>query len=56
MLQDEIKDWTFEAYLLTEETSLWFLLIEQLKVTCARSSAVFEFFGLSFAACLTQTQ
>ena len=28
MLQKEIKDWTFEADLLTDETISWFLLIE----------------------------
>ena len=37
VLQKEIKDWTFKACLLTEETSSWFPLIESLKITCARS-------------------
>ena len=32
VLQKEIKDWTYKAYLLTEETSSWFLLIESLIV------------------------
>ena len=41
LLQKEIKDWTFEAYLLTEETSSRFLLTESLKMTCARSYAWF---------------
>ena len=33
VLQEEIKDWTFETYLFTEETSSWFPLIESLKMT-----------------------
>ena len=37
MLQREIKSWTFKAYLLTANISSWFLLIESLKITCARS-------------------
>ena len=37
MLQEEIKDGTFEAYLLPEETSSSFLLIESFKMTYARS-------------------
>ena len=39
MLQKEIKDWTYKAYLLTEETSSWFPLIESLKITCIKSYA-----------------
>ena len=41
VLQKEIKDWTFEVYLLTGEPSSWFALIESLKMTCARSYARF---------------
>ena len=37
MLQVKTKEWIFEAYLLTEETSCWFQLIESLKMTCAWS-------------------
>ena len=37
VLQKEIKDWTFKAYLLTEEASSLFPLIESLKIACARS-------------------
>ena len=37
MLQEEIKDGTFEAYLLPEETSSSFLLIESFKMIYARS-------------------
>ena len=33
VLQKEVKDWTFEAYALTDETTSWFLLIESLKMT-----------------------
>ena len=44
MLQKEIKNWTFEAYLLIEETSSLFQLIESLKMTCARSYAWFLIF------------
>ena len=48
VLQKEIKDWTFEADLLTDETISWFSLIEPLKMTfeSARSyvCAVLEFF------------
>ena len=33
VLQEEIKNWTFEAYLLIEETSSWFQLIESLEMT-----------------------
>ena len=47
MLQKEIKDWTSDAYLLTEETSSWFLLIESLKMPCARSYSWF----LNFLDC-----
>ena len=47
MLQEEIKDWTFEAYLLTEEITSWFLWIKLLKMTCARSYAWF----LNFLDC-----
>ena len=39
MLQKRMKDWTFEVYLLTEELSSWFLLIETTKMTCARPYA-----------------
>ena len=38
MLQKEIKDWAFQAYLLTKETSSWFQLIGSWKMTCARST------------------
>ena len=41
VLQKEIKDWTFEVYLLTEETSFSFSLFESLKMTFARSYALF---------------
>ena len=41
VLQKEIKDWTYKACLLTEETSSWFPLIESLKITCAKSYAWF---------------
>ena len=41
LVQKEIKDWTYKAYLLTEETSSWFLLIESLKITYAKSYAWF---------------
>ena len=44
VLQKEIKDWTFEAYLLTEETSSLFSLIESLKMICARSYVWFSNF------------
>ena len=37
VLQEEIKDWTFKTYLLTEEAISWLLLIESLKMACARS-------------------
>ena len=39
MLQKRMKDWTFEVYLLTEELSSWFLLIETTKMTCVRPYA-----------------
>ena len=41
VLQKEVKDRTFETYLLIEEPSFWFLLIESLKMICARSFASF---------------
>ena len=41
VLQKEIKDWRSATYLLTVETCSWFLLIESLKITCARSYAWF---------------
>ena len=41
VLQKEIKDWTFKAYLFTEENSSGFPLIESLKITCARFYAWF---------------
>ena len=41
VLQKEIKDWTFEVYLLTGKLSSWFQLIELLKMTCTRSYALF---------------
>ena len=47
VLQEEIKNWTFEAYLLIEETSSWFQLIESLEMT---RSCVF------FVVCAAQTQ
>ena len=31
------RNWTYKVYLLTEETSSWFPLIETLKITCAKS-------------------
>ena len=37
VLQKEIKDWTFKAYLLNADTSSWFPLIESLKITYART-------------------
>ena len=37
MLQKEIKDWAFKAYLLVKETSSWFLLIGSLKITYTRA-------------------
>ena len=33
MLQKEMKDWTFEVYLLIGELSSWFPLIESVKIT-----------------------
>ena len=49
VLQREIKDWTFKAYLLTPDNSSWFLLIESLKITCARSYAWFlNFYWIVF--------
>ena len=36
-VKERIKDWTFEVYLITGEDSSWFLLIESVKITCARS-------------------
>ena len=36
VLQKEIEDWNFKAYLLTKETSSWFSLIKSLKITCTR--------------------
>ena len=39
VLQKEIKDRALEVYLLTGEPGSWFLLIELLKITCARSNA-----------------
>ena len=59
VLQKEIKDWTYKAYLLTEETSSWFPLIESLKITCAKSYMWFlnfyqtEGLRLFFAAFVT---
>ena len=47
VLQEEIKNWTFKAYLLIEETSSWFQLIESLEMT---RSCVF------FVVCAAQTQ
>ena len=41
VLQEEVKDWAFEACSLTKETSSWFPLIGSLKMTCARSYAWF---------------
>ena len=43
------RNWTYKAYLLTEETSSWFPLIESLKITCARSYAWFlNFYWIVF--------
>ena len=57
VLQNKIKDWTFEVYLLIEVPSSWSPLIESLKMTSARSSAFFlnflskgRGFGLFFVA------
>ena len=36
-----MKDWTIEVYLLKGEQSSWWLLIESLKMTCARSCVWF---------------
>ena len=33
MLQKEMKDWTFEVYLLIGKLSSWFPLIESVKIT-----------------------
>ena len=48
VLQKEIKDWTFEADLVTDETISWFSLTESLKMTfeSARSyvCVILEFF------------
>ena len=41
VLQKQIKDWTFEVYLLNGELLYWFPLMESLKMTCARSYAWF---------------
>ena len=44
MLQKEIKDWTFNTYLLTEESSSWFLLIGSLRINlCQILCMVLEF-------------
>ena len=63
VLQKEIKDWTYNAYLLTEETSSWFTLVESLKITCSKSYWWFLNFYQTervwivfFATCLTQTE
>ena len=63
VLQKDIKDWVFQAYLLTEETSSGFLLIGSLKMTYARSyvpgSWIFikpREFGSFIMVCLTQIQ
>ena len=44
VLQIEIKEWNFEAYLLTEEPISWLLLIESWKMTCTRSYGCFLIF------------
>ena len=44
VLQIEIKEWNFEAYLLTEEPISWLLLIESWKMTCTRSYGWFLIF------------
>ena len=44
VLQIEIKEWNFEAYLLTEEPSSWLLLIKSWKMTCTRSYGWFLIF------------
>ena len=44
VLQIEIKEWNFEAYLLTEEPISWLLLIESWKMTCTRSYGWFFIF------------
>ena len=46
MLQKAMKDWTFEAYLLTEKPTSWFPLTESLKITCARWYTCFVREGL----------
>ena len=43
VLKKELKDWNFEVYLLIEEPSSWFPLIESMKMTCARSYAFLNF-------------
>ena len=49
VLQREIKDRTFKAYLLTVETAFWFPLTQSLKITCARSYAWFlNFYWIVF--------
>ena len=62
LLQKKIKDWVFEALLLTKESSSWFLLIGSMKMTYPRSYARHSWifikgrFGSFLAACLTQFQ
>ena len=44
LLQIEIKEWNFEAYLLIEEPSSWLLLTESWKMTCTSSNGWFLIF------------
>ena len=41
VLEKGMKDWTFDVYLLTGELSSWFRLSESLKMTFAKSYALF---------------
>ena len=56
VLGKEIKDWTFQVYLLNREPSSWFLLIESLKMTGTRSYTWFLnfFFSIGGLDCILQ--
>ena len=56
MLQKEIKDWTFEAYLLTEETVLDSRCFNHLKWLVPDPMHDSWIFWIVFLQCLTQTQ